>query len=109
MTEPVEIDLKNGKKYALKYTARAYRRMSEANGGKTLVELLNLMADDVGVTAFLHAGLLWDNPRLTMDEACDLYDHYLEGGGTLMEIISKISEALIRSNRLERRDNSPPA
>lgn len=111
MTEPVAIDLRDGKKHALKYTARAYRAMSLANGGRTLAEMFRVIADDVGMTAFLHAGLLWQKPNLTMDEACDLYDGFLEGGGTIMEMVQAISEALIRSNRMERtkEPDNPPA
>ena len=100
MTEPVSIDLKDGKRHALKFTARGLRAMSMVHGYRTLREMAEVLAEDVGLAAFLYAGLLWESPTMTIEDACDMIDHYRDEGGDFGVLAKAIGEGLVRSGHI---------
>ena len=99
--EPVPIDLKDGKKRALKFTTRGFRAAQLANG-KTFGELLSAGSDPAGFAPFLLAGLLWQEPALDIDQACDLIDVFLLNDGEKLDLVNDSQEGLYRGGFLKR-------
>lgn len=100
MTEPVPFDFKDKKQRALKATCRGLRLMQMTHDYKKLGEMCAVMTEDVGLPAFVQALLLWQQPSMTIEEACDLVDNYRENGGETLDLVRAIAEALGRSGHL---------
>jgi hypothetical protein len=71
--------------------------MSIVHGYRTLAQMAEVLAEDVGLAAFLYAGLLWQEPRMTIEDACDLIDHFRGKGGSFIELARAIGEGLVRA------------
>lgn len=108
MTEPVPVDLKDGKPHALKFTARGIKAMRLACEGKSFADVAQTMGEDDGLAAFLLAGLIWQEPRMTYDDALLLVDDFraaCEGDFATIqrgfgELARAIGQALERSGHI---------
>lgn len=77
---PVPIDLKDGQARSLKFTSGAMIRFEER-----FVPFPQLLREGLSirfVIGLVWAGLLWENPRLTLEDVAGLFDRYSEEGGT---------------------------
>ncbi|MBP2653355.1 MAG: hypothetical protein H6Q73_924 [Firmicutes bacterium] len=89
----VEIEL-GGKTRKLKFDYNALCEV-EAKAGKSVIQLMS--ADNLGfgaVRALLYGGLIWQDRGLTMDRLGQMLSEYMSNGGSLGDLMAKISEAL---------------
>lgn len=107
-SNPVPIDLLDGKPRALKYGVRACGRIEREYGGRNIYSILR--ENEAGhefILIFLWGGLLWAEPFLTIDGTAELLDDYLEKApgaraDKLVDLGGPIIEALMEAGVLRR-------
>lgn len=105
---PVAIDLRDGKERALRFGAAALADAERVNDYRSLPDLLLQRYGFAVAVSYVWAGLRWENPKLTYDQAATLVDNFLEAGGQLTDLLEPIVEGLIRAKVLKRAGESPP-
>jgi len=102
-TLPTPIDLRDGRDRSLKFSSSAISRFEERCGYRPLAEMLNLGMSNHLVQTFLWSGLLWEDKKLTWEQAGDLVDGYTRAsGGTYLDLVPPIFEALMEAGIFKR-------
>ena len=76
----------------LKFGFKAIRLIREHFGEKDISDLLNMKVDEMPVIAF--AGLIHEDPDLTVEKVEDLLDGSIPERYTVVEIVNILAEAL---------------
>ena len=87
--------IKLDKSYKLSFGNKALRTY-ERDGGRSVANF----QDDFGVgsiTYLIHAGMVYDYPEVSLDDVDDLLDAFLDKGGDITPIITKIVETVTAS------------
>jgi hypothetical protein len=91
----VLIDLRDGRLRHLKLTNTAVCRFEERAGFKSIDSMLSAGVSTFLVQTLLWAGLLWQEPGLTWEQAGDLIDSYIDNGGeSAIDLMAPLLEAL---------------
>lgn len=107
---PIPVDLKDGKPRALKFGAGAYRRLErELLNGRglfnVLVDYIEVEPPTYIVTGLLWAGLIKDEPMLTLEAVETLVDAYVDADPAKRRIADfwiPIGEGLLESGIFRR-------
>lgn len=97
----------NGRQFTLRHTFKSLMRVERATG----VSVMMLTSANFGFTVI--AALFWSGlgnqiPGFTLDQAADMLQDHVEGGGSLAPLIDGISTALDQSGLLQAtRGNAP--
>ena len=76
----------------LKFGFKAIRLIREHFGEKDVSDLLNMKVDEMPIIAW--AGLIHEDPNLTIEKVEDLLDSSIPGKYTVVEIVNILAEAL---------------
>ena len=76
----------------LKFGFKAIRLIREHFGEKDVSDLLNMKVDEMPIIAW--AGLIHEDPDLTIEKVEDLLDSSIPGKYTVVEIVNILAEAL---------------
>ena len=82
--------------YPLKFGNKALR-VYEKEAEASVADLYGKTFGVGTITYLLHAGMVYDNPEVTLDDIDEMLDTYLEGGGDISPLVEVISEALAES------------
>jgi len=90
-----ECTVKLDKSYKLGFGTKALR-VYERDGGRSIANLQN----DFGVGTviyLLHAGMVYDYPEITLDDVDALVDSFIEKGGDMTPVITKLVDTVVAS------------
>lgn len=82
--------------YSLKYGTKALRRYE----GEADLPITALATNRFGISTIvylLHAGMVYEDPDVTLDDLDAILDDFLESGGDIGPIMETITEALAES------------
>jgi hypothetical protein len=100
---PVPIDLKDGRTRALRFGSSAISRAEAKFEYRPFGQMVDCGVSNYFVQTLLWAGLLWQEPGLTWEQAGELIDHYTEETSrTYVDLTTPIFEALIEAGVFKR-------